>query len=179
MGEPGPLPEGKVCSIAENQESPRTACDCNFQPRAAEPGYTIAEATLLTAEKVRAALEGLTPTQDKVDLAVKTAVETVQPSRVILFGSWPRGEAKWDSDLDMAVLMPDSAEPELGSIHRKLRRKLSEISMTIDLVVTTEGCASQFHGSINSIYHRILTQGQVAYEQPLVHAGGETSHQGR
>jgi predicted nucleotidyltransferase len=134
---------------------------------------------MLTAEKVRAALEELAPTQEKVDRAVKLAVEIAQPSRVILFGSWPRGEAKWDSDLDMAVLMSDSAEPELGRIHRNLRRKLSEIPMTIDLVVTTERCASQFLGSINSIYHRILTQGQVAYEQPLVHAGGETSHQGR
>lgn len=134
---------------------------------------------MLTAEKVRAALEELTPTQEKVDRAVQLAVETTQPSRVILFGSWPRGEAKWDSDLDMAVLMPDSAEPEFGSIHRNLRRKLSEIPMTIDLVVTTEGCASQFLGSINSIYHCILTQGQVTYEQPLVDLGGEASHQGR
>jgi uncharacterized protein len=134
---------------------------------------------MLNSEKVRAALETLSPTQEKVDLAVKTAVEIAQPSRVILFGSWARGESKWDSDLDLAVLMPDSAESELGIIHRKLRRKLHEIPMTIDLVVTTEGCAGHFLGSINSIYHRILTQGQVAYERQLVHAGGYTSHQGR
>jgi hypothetical protein len=37
------------------------------------------------AEKVRAALKELAPTQEKVDLAVKTAVEVAQPSRVILF----------------------------------------------------------------------------------------------
>jgi predicted nucleotidyltransferase len=63
---------------------------------------------MLTSDQVRAALEALAPTQEKVDLAVKTAVEVAKPSRVILFGSWPRGEAKWDSDLDLAVLMPDS-----------------------------------------------------------------------
>jgi predicted nucleotidyltransferase len=137
------------------------------------------EATMLTAEKVRAALEALAPTQEKVELAVKTSVDIAQPSRVILFGSWPRGEAKWDSDLDLAVLLPDSAEPELGNIHRALRRKLNEIPMTIDLVVTTEGCADQFCNSINSIYHRILTQGQVAYERQLAYASGNTSHQGR
>src|ERR1035437_11176973 len=100
-------------------------------------------AAVLTAEKVRAALENLTPTQEKVDLAVKTAVEIAQPSRVILFGSWARGEAQWDSDLDLAVLMPDLAEQELGSLHRALRRNLDELPMTIDLVVTTEGCAGQ------------------------------------
>ena len=130
---------------------------------------------MLTAEKVRAVLEELAPTQEKVDLAVRTAVEIAQPSRVILFGSWQRGEAKWDSDLDMAVLMPDSAEQQLGSIHRSLRRKLGEIPMTIDLVVTTEGCAGQFLGSINSIYHRILHDGQVVYEQSSVLAGADTA----
>jgi predicted nucleotidyltransferase len=131
------------------------------------------------ADKVRAALEELPPTPEKVDLAVKAAVEVAQPSRVILFGSWARGEAKWDSDLDMAVLMPDGTESRLGEIHRSIRRKLEEIPMTIDLVVTTEETARQFHGSINSIYHRILLDGQVAYERRPVLAGTDTSYQGR
>jgi predicted nucleotidyltransferase len=134
---------------------------------------------MLTAEKVRAALEELSPTQEKVDLAVKTAVEIAQPSRVILFGSWPRGEAKWDSDVDMAVLMPDSAEPELGAIHRRLRRKLEEIPMTIDLITATEGYADQFRDSINSIYYRILKDGQVAYDRQPVFAGADSPDQGR
>jgi predicted nucleotidyltransferase len=132
-----------------------------------------------TAEKVRAALENLRPTQEKVDLAVKTAIEIAQPSRVILFGSWARGEARWDSDLDLAVLMPDSAEPELGSVHRNLRRKLDKIPMTIDLVMATVGFADQYRGSVNSIYHRILQDGQVAYERRPAHAGSDSSDQGR
>jgi predicted nucleotidyltransferase len=134
---------------------------------------------MLIADKVRAALEALSPTQEKVDLAVKAAVEIAKPSRVILFGSWPRGEAKWDSDLDMAVLMPDSAESELGGIHRKLRRKLEEIPMTIDLITATEGYANQFLGSINSIYYRILKDGQVAYDRQFVFAVAGSSDQGR
>jgi predicted nucleotidyltransferase len=144
-----------------------------------KPGYTISEANMLTADKVRAVLETLSPTQEKVDLAVKTAVEIAQPSRVILFGSWPRGEAVWDSDLDMAVLMPDSAESELGSIHRKLRRKLEEIPITIDLITATEGYANQFRSSINSIYYRILNDGQLAYERQPIHAGPDSPDQGR
>jgi predicted nucleotidyltransferase len=126
---------------------------------------------MLTAEKVRAALEELAPTQAKVDHAVKLAVEVAQPSRVILFGSWPRGEAKWDSDLDMAVLMPDSAELDLVKIRRALRRKLDEVPMSIDLVMATEEFASRFRSEINSIYYRILRDGKVAYEQRPAHAG--------
>ena len=126
---------------------------------------------MLTAEKVRAALQELAPTQEKVDLAVKTAVEVAQPSRVILFGSWPRGEAKWDSDLDMAVLMPDSAEPRMSEIRRTLRRRLDTLPLSVDLVMTTEEFASRFREEVNSIYYRILQDGQVAYEQRTVHTG--------
>ncbi|MGA9072240.1 MAG: nucleotidyltransferase domain-containing protein [Terracidiphilus sp.] len=129
------------------------------------------------AEKVRTALEALSPTQEKVDLAVKTAVEIARPSRVILFGSWARGDAQWDSDLDLAVLVPDSAEPELGSLRRRLRRKLDELPMSIDLVVTTEDFANRFRGEINSIYYRILQDGQVAYEHQPLHAGTGSSDQ--
>jgi predicted nucleotidyltransferase len=130
-----------------------------------------------TADKVRAALEALRPTQEKVDLAVKTAVEIAQPSRVILFGSWARGEAKWDSDLDLAVLMPDSAEAELVAIRRALRRKLDEVPMSVDLVMTTEGFADRFRREINSIYYRILQDGQVVYEQRPLHPSRDSSDQ--
>lgn len=132
---------------------------------------------MLTAERVRAALEALSPTQEKVDLAVKTAVEIAQPSRVILFGSWARGQAQWDSDLDLAVLMPDSTEPDLGSVRRRLRRKLDELPMSIDLVMATESFANRFRGEINSIYYRILQDGQVAYEHRPLHASTGSSDQ--
>src|SRR5512146_32078 len=120
---------------------------------------------MLTEQQVRGALEALSPTKETVDLAVRTAIEVAQPSRVILFGSWARGEAKWDSDLDLAVLVPDSAEPRLGEIRRVLRRKLDQVPMTIDLVLTTEGYAGNLKGSVNSIYYRIFRDGQVAYER--------------
>jgi predicted nucleotidyltransferase len=126
---------------------------------------------MLTAEKVRAALEELAPTQEKVDLAVKMAIEVAQPSRVILFGFWPRGEAKWDSDLDMAVLMPDSAEPRIIEIRSTLRRSLDTLPLSVDLVMTTEEFASRFRDEVNSIYYRILRDGQVAYDQRAVHTG--------
>ena len=130
-----------------------------------------------TAERVRIALEALAPTPEKVDLAVKTALDVARPSRVILFGSWTRGEAKWDSDLDMAVLMPDLTPQELGEIYRKLRRRLDQVPMSIDLVMATEGHAAQFADSINSIYYRILSQGQIAYERPAARPDADTAHQ--
>ena len=120
---------------------------------------------MLTEQQARGALEALSPTKEKVDLTVRTAIEVAQPARVILFGSWARGEAKWDSDLDLAVLIPASAEPRLGEIRRVLRRKLDQVPMTIDLVLMTEGYAGNLKGSVNSIYYGIFRDGQVAYER--------------
>ena len=133
---------------------------------------------MLTAEKVRAALEELSPTQAKVDLAVKTAVDIAQASRVILFGSWPRGEAKWDSDLDMAVLLDDARESELVAIRRVLRRKLAEIPVSIDLVLATESFAEQFRSAVGSTYYTILQDGHVVYEKRPLHASADLSDQG-
>lgn len=120
---------------------------------------------MLTSQQVRAALEALAPTQAKVDLAVKAAVEIAHPTRVILFGSLARGEIRWDSDVDLAVLLPDSAEPQIGEIRRKLRRKLDEVPMTIDLVIATEAFAGNLRKSVNSIYHQIFNDGRVVYER--------------
>jgi len=130
---------------------------------------------MLTVEQAETILKQFTPTQEKVDLAVKAAIEVTQPSRVILFGSWARGEARWDSDLDMAILMPDAEEPRLDEVRRALRRKLAGLSMTIDLVMMTESIAQQYGDSINSIYYRILKEGKVAYEQSA-YSSADSSH---
>lgn len=120
---------------------------------------------MATLEESQAVLRRLSPTQEKVDLAVAAAIAVADPSRVFVFGSWARGEARWDSDLDLAVLVPDSAEDELGRIRKELRRKLDQIPMTIDLVLSTESSAQVFLDSVNSIYYSILERGYLAYER--------------
>ena len=119
---------------------------------------------MLTAERVRAALEALSPTQEKVDLAVKTAIEIARPSRVFIFGSWARGEAKWDSDLDLAVFLPDDRKTELGELRRDIRRHLDSIPMSIDLIVASEGYVAEFLSSVNSVYYKIVQSGKLVYD---------------
>jgi predicted nucleotidyltransferase len=115
-------------------------------------------------EKVQAALRNLAPTQEKVDRAVRIAIEEANPSRVIVFGSWARGEAKWDSDVDLAVLLPDSEKDQVGEIRRALRRKLDELPVCIDLIAATESDAGEYRSAVNSIFYRLFKEGQIVYE---------------
>ncbi len=106
------------------------------------------------------------PTQEKVEEAIRRAIEIARPSRVFLFGSWPRGEAGIDSDLDLAVFLPDEDAPVAGKIEDKLLESLDEIPMSIDLVMATESTVREFCGSVNSIFSLILHEGKLVYEQP-------------
>ena len=118
----------------------------------------------MTAEKVRAALEALRPTQKKVDLAVKTAVEVAHPSRVFIFGSWARGEANDSSDLDLAIFLDDDRKVEIGDLRKKIRTGLGDLRMSIDLIIATEGYVKEFLSSINSVYYQIVNEGKLVYD---------------
>lgn len=119
---------------------------------------------MLTAEKLEDFRQSWHPTPEKVDLAVKTAIEVADPSRVFIFGSWARGEATDSSDLDLAVFFPGDRKAELGELRKEIARAIKDIRMSIDLVVASEGYAAEFISSVNSIYYKILHQGQLVYD---------------
>jgi predicted nucleotidyltransferase len=120
---------------------------------------------MLTAEKVEEIRQSWRPTPEKVDLAVKAAIEIAHPSRVFVFGSWARGEATTSSDLDLAVLVPEARKGEIPELRRKILRQHEQIRMGIDLIFVTEEYFSRFLSSVNSIYYKIAHQGKLVYEQ--------------
>jgi predicted nucleotidyltransferase len=104
------------------------------------------------------------PTPEKVDLAVKKAVEVAHPSRVFIFGSWARGEANDSSDLDLAIFLDDDRKFEIGDLRKKIRTGLGDLKMSIDLIIATEGYVKEFLSSINSVYYQIVNEGKLVYD---------------
>ena len=121
---------------------------------------------MLTTEKVEEFRQSWRPTPEKVDLAVKTAIEVAHPSRVFLFGSWARGEATVDSDLDLAVLFPDDRKAELGHLRKEISSRLKDIRMSIDLIVASEGYAAEFISSVNSVTEAGASREIVVFPAP-------------
>jgi len=119
---------------------------------------------MLSAEKLEDSRQSWRPTPEKVDLAVKTAIEVAKPSRVFIFGSWARGEATDSSDLDLAVLFPDNRIAELAELRSEIARNLKDLRMSVDLIVASEGYAAEFLSSVNSVYYKILHQGKLVYD---------------
>jgi len=117
-----------------------------------------------TAERLEEFRQNWRPTPEKVDLAVKTAIEVAHPSRVFVFGSWARGETTESSDLDLAVFFPDDRKAELGELRNRIRSRLDKIPMSIDLIVSSEGYVSEFLSSVNSVYYKIVHGGRLVYD---------------
>jgi predicted nucleotidyltransferase len=104
----------------------------------------------------------LSPKVAKIaDEVTRRILETVQPQRVLLFGSSVRGEFTKDSDLDILVIVR-------GPVHRrqlaqKINRNLRGIDAPIDILVATEEDVAKYGDKLGTILRPALREGQVLY----------------
>jgi predicted nucleotidyltransferase len=89
--------------------------------------------------------------------------ETTVPEQIILFGSYARGEAGPDSDLDLLVVVRDVAQPRQEST--RIRRALRGLLVPIDVIVATPEHLETFRNSPGMIYGRALREGRILYER--------------
>ena len=113
---------------------------------------------MVTKGKVRK----LSPQVAKIANEVtRRILETVQPQRVLLFGSSVRGTFNKDSDLDVLVIVQ-------GPVHRRqlaqrIYSNLHGVGAPVDIVVATEEDIAQYGNKIGSILRPALLEGQVLY----------------
>ncbi len=94
----------------------------------------------------------------------------VSPQRIILFGSYARGEATGASDLDLFVIQ-DSAVSN-RQVRRQIERLLWGRRFGVDLVVRRPEEVARNVADGNPFYTRhIFGEGRVLYERPAVRPG--------
>lgn len=101
--------------------------------------------------------------QDIIDEMVRRIVERFQPEKVILFGSYARGTAGPDSDVDLLVIMAVS-----GSKRAKMTEiygSLSPMGLPKDIIVATPEEVERFRGIPGTIIRPALLEGKVLYER--------------
>ncbi len=95
--------------------------------------------------------------------AVERIVRQFNPLRIILFGSWARGDAHPDSDIDLLVVLPQLENKRQTTV--AILRALNGIPASKDVVVTTpEEIVARGH-IIGQVLRPALREGKVVYER--------------
>lgn len=73
---------------------------------------------------------------DVLQEMVQRIVEAAHPRRIVLFGSYARGMARAESDLDLLIVMPDGVHCRRAA--QEIYRSLWGMNISKDIVVVTE-----------------------------------------
>ena len=91
--------------------------------------------------------------------------QNFHPEKIILFGSYARGEATVNSDVDLMVIMknpsprPDRAVPIIRLIHEHINEPL-------DIIVRSPEGFDAWSQSPFSLSNQVIKEGKVLYEKP-------------
>jgi uncharacterized protein len=100
-------------------------------------------------------------TPGKITRVARRIVSKFHPEKVILFGSWARGDARPDSDVDLLVVMPANGSKRaqqmaiLGALHG--------IIMATDIVVVTPQEFADYADAVGTIVRPAVREGKVLY----------------
>jgi predicted nucleotidyltransferase len=101
-------------------------------------------------------------TPEKVQVVVQRLIQIARPKKIILFGSYVRGDATRDSDLDVLVVTSDEVEsPRRESV--RLRNSVSDINMPMDIVVVPYSRFEALREKLGLIYREADRHGKVVY----------------
>ena len=99
---------------------------------------------------------------DTINKLVRTLVEAASPTKIILFGSYARGDAREDSDIDLLVV-------ERGLVSKRdemvrLRRLLRPFRVPVDVLVVSETEFNDWSHLIGTALYWASTEGKLLHE---------------
>lgn len=123
----------------------------------------IEEQPIKPKRDARLQTEQITP--EIITYIVEKIVRSVAPERIVLFGSYARGEAREDSDLDMFVVQ-DSHESN-RVIRRQIEALLWGRRFSLDLIVRRPEEVAWNMMDSNPFYtQHLFGEGKIVYERP-------------
>jgi predicted nucleotidyltransferase len=101
--------------------------------------------------------------QQIIQRMVKKIARKFDPDKIILFGSYARGEVTRDSDIDLLVIMPVA-----GSKRHKaaeIGKAIGAVGIPKDILVFTPEDVVQYGHLVGTILKPALKEGKVLYER--------------
>ncbi len=100
--------------------------------------------------------------QETINKAVSKLVAAANPSKVILFGSYARGEATEESDLDLIVIKPHLENKGMEMV--RLRYAIGRIGLGVDVLVYSQKDVDDWGHLPGTALYWALKEGKVVYE---------------
>ncbi len=91
-------------------------------------------------------------------------VEAVRPQKIILFGSWARGERGPHSDIDLLIIQ-ESTLPR-PQRYAQVRRLFWGMRLPMDILVYTPEEFARYQSVPGSFTHTVAREGKVLYARP-------------
>lgn len=101
--------------------------------------------------------------QPILDRIVSRIVENSLTEKIILFGSWAKGAATDDSDLDLLIVMNVRGSKRQEAI--KVDLLLEGIPLPTDVIVVTPQDIEKYRNCPGTIIRQALQEGKVLYER--------------
>ncbi|MEO5377985.1 MAG: nucleotidyltransferase domain-containing protein [Magnetococcus sp. DMHC-6] len=109
----------------------------------------------------------MTITETNLSAMVRAIVATIQPERIILFGSHARGDAQPDSDVDLLVITTETYGPHNSrrQAMARLWRLLADVPVAKDIVLFNDTEVEKWRTAKNHLIARALKEGKILYER--------------
>jgi uncharacterized protein len=106
---------------------------------------------------------------EQINEIIDLLVREFNPEKIILFGSYARGDAREDSDVDLLVV----AETDLPARDRfsTIRGILADFPAAFDIFWKTPGEYRRWRNVVNHIVYFAEKYGRVAYERRDARSG--------
>ena len=99
---------------------------------------------------------------DAIDEAVRILVDAARPLKVILFGSYARGDARDDSDLDLLVVERELVNKRAEMV--RLRNLLRPLRIPVDIIVVSQDELADWAHLNGTLLHWATREGRVMHE---------------
>ncbi|MFH1097915.1 MAG: nucleotidyltransferase domain-containing protein [Candidatus Desantisbacteria bacterium] len=100
--------------------------------------------------------------QETIRKAIELLKEAANPVKIILFGSYARGNASKDSDLDFLVVEKELLSRRMEMV--RLRRVLSSLRIPVDIIVVSERIFNEWLTTPGTIIYEAGLEGKIVYE---------------
>ena len=94
---------------------------------------------------------------------VSLIIRDYHPEKIILFGSYARGDAGPDSDADLLIVMNAVKNRRLRKI--EILSRLAGIGLPKDIVIITPEELEKYADKIGTIVYPAVREGKILYEK--------------